>query len=115
MKKIMFNDKYGLTKAVIEGRKTQTRRIVPESTLRKAKLVVKICGGSMEERIEEQARYLFREEIAVVQSYKDAGIDPFHLISPVGEGRNAMDVPGWDNKMFVKAELMPHRIKITNV
>lgn len=28
MKKIMFNDKYGLTQAVLEGRKTQTRRIV---------------------------------------------------------------------------------------
>lgn len=27
MKKIMFNDKYGLTKAVLEGRKTITRRI----------------------------------------------------------------------------------------
>ena len=30
MKKIMFNDKYGLTKAVLDGRKTQTRRFVPK-------------------------------------------------------------------------------------
>lgn len=30
MKKIMFNDRYGLTRAVLEGRKTMTRRIVPE-------------------------------------------------------------------------------------
>ena len=29
MKKIMFNDRYGLTKAVLEGRKTMTRRIIP--------------------------------------------------------------------------------------
>lgn len=27
MKKIMFNDKYGLTQAVLDGRKTMTRRI----------------------------------------------------------------------------------------
>lgn len=27
MKKIMFSKKYGLTKAVLDGRKTQTRRI----------------------------------------------------------------------------------------
>ena len=27
MKKIMFNDRYGLTQAVIEGRKTMTRRL----------------------------------------------------------------------------------------
>ena len=30
MNKIMFNDKYGLTQAVLGGRKTMTRRIVPE-------------------------------------------------------------------------------------
>ena len=30
MKKIMFNDRYGLTQAVIEGRKTVTRRIVSD-------------------------------------------------------------------------------------
>ena len=31
MKKILFNDRYGLTDAVIEGRKTMTRRPVSES------------------------------------------------------------------------------------
>lgn len=31
MKKIMFNDRYGLTQAVIEGRKTMTRRIITKS------------------------------------------------------------------------------------
>ena len=30
MKKIMFNDKFQLTNAVLEGGKTQTRRIVPK-------------------------------------------------------------------------------------
>ena len=33
MKKIMFNDKYGLTQAVLDGRKTQTRRIVSRKIL----------------------------------------------------------------------------------
>ena len=28
MKKIMFNDRYGLTQAVLDGRKTMTRRII---------------------------------------------------------------------------------------
>lgn len=31
MQKIMFNDKYNLTQAVLEGRKTQTRRIIKTS------------------------------------------------------------------------------------
>lgn len=30
MQKIMFNDRYGLTDAVIEGRKTMTRRVVSQ-------------------------------------------------------------------------------------
>lgn len=35
MKKIMFNDKLGLTQAVLEGRKTQTRRIItPQPTFK---------------------------------------------------------------------------------
>lgn len=29
MKKIMFKDRYGLTQAVLEGKKTLTRRIIP--------------------------------------------------------------------------------------
>lgn len=28
----MFNDRYGLTEAVLSGRKTQTRRILPAGT-----------------------------------------------------------------------------------
>lgn len=30
MKKIMFNDKYGSTGAVLTGRKTMTQRIIPQ-------------------------------------------------------------------------------------
>jgi hypothetical protein len=30
MKKIMFNDRYGLTQAVLEGNKTMTRRIIQD-------------------------------------------------------------------------------------
>lgn len=31
MKKMMFNDRYGLTQAVISGRKTVTRRVVKDA------------------------------------------------------------------------------------
>ena len=33
MKKIMFNDKFLLTKSVLDGRKTQTRRIVSQGKI----------------------------------------------------------------------------------
>ena len=96
MKKIMFNDKYGLTKAVLEGRKTMTRRIVPEGT----------PLGNWDETI-SKSRYKVGEVVAVAQAYKDTC-----WTSPV---LRLKDKPGWSNKMFVYAGLMPHQIRITGV
>ena len=94
MQKIIFNDKYGLTQAVLEGRKTQTRRIVP----------VGAPLGSYAETV-KYAQYKEGEIVAVAQNYKDAGCDfYFHR-----------GLAGWNNKMFVRADLMPHRIKITDI
>ena len=42
--------------------------------------------------------------VAVAQSYSEIGIKPL----PFCEA-------GWRNKMFVRADLMPHHIRITNV
>lgn len=94
MKKIMFNDKYGLTEAVLAGIKTMTRRIVPDGT----------PLGNWEET-EKMSRFKPGEVVAVAQSYEDAG---YNLLA-------ASHLSGWANKMFVKANLMPHRIRITNV
>ena len=33
----MFNDRFGLTEKVLEGNKTQTRRIIPQSVIDKMK------------------------------------------------------------------------------
>lgn len=96
MKKIMFNDKYLLTQAVLRGEKTQTRRIVKDST----------PLGNFEETI-KHAPYKVGEVVAVAQCYLDIGSPQFDKFG--------YDVPGNTNKMFVKAELMPHKIRITNV
>ena len=134
----MFNDKYGLTQAVLEGRKTQTRRLInPTMFFQRLETYEgwssedirawkRSCNrrfyeakGDMLQQMLDYAlsssHYKVGEEIAVAQSYKDAGIDPFFLLSPLGDGVNAMDSNGWNNKMFVRAELMPHIIKITNI
>lgn len=96
MKKIMFNDKLGLTQAVLEGRKTQTRRFVPEGT----------PLGCYAETV-KYVQYKEGEIVAVAQSYKTvADLDHYFCIP---------DSKGFFNKMFVKAKYMPHRIKITNV
>lgn len=110
MKKIMFNDRFGLTQAVLDGRKTQTRRIVPQSVIEKYAMLE-------DPTIIDDARYDVGEVVAVAQSYHDcggfneAGVPRWDVISKTVCSTNA----GWDNKMFVRSDLMPHQIRITNV
>lgn len=119
----MFNDQYRLTEAVLEGRKTQTRRIIKCPREFKGELVAGFnihirksdkkvvdwpCMYDADEREfdggEILPRYNEGEIVAIAQSYADIGIEPF----PFCEA-------GWRNKMRVKADLMPHQIKVTNI
>lgn len=77
----MFNDKYCLTQAVLDGRKTMTRRL---------------CDPT------RPAPFLFGENIAIAQSYEAIGLE------------DKKGTPGWNNKMFVKSDLMPYWITITD-
>lgn len=115
MKKIMFNDKYGLTQAVLEGRKTQTRRIayMPNEFIifdDKDFQLKKLDNGHVLLMLRNNefktAHYKIGEEVAIAQRYSD--IADTH-------GQELAQLPGWNNKMFVKADLMPHRIRITNI
>lgn len=103
MKKIMFNDKYGLTQAVLNGRKTMTRRFVPDGT----------PLGSWKETV-KRAHYQIGEEIAIAQRYKDFLLFN-HAVYEKGKQITAGMTKGWTNKMFVSAEYMPHRIRITDI
>ena len=115
MKKIMFNDKYGLTQAVLEGRKTQTRRICKEQIWAHSDIV------SAENGIYhfESPKYKVGEVVAVAQSYKDCGYSETALdISPKDykTARGTLGASkGWNNKMFVRADACKHQIRITDV
>lgn len=124
MQKIMFNDKYGLTKAVLDGRKTQTRRIIPKEfftlqwDVRDDTLVVENeCGDFIDIRNTKFCMFKKEEIVAVAQSYKDCGgfmedgTPRWDYISCIVGNKNAC----WSNKMFVKPELMPHQIRMKNV
>ena len=128
MKKIMFNSKYGLDKAVLEGRKTMTRRIInPQPAYDKMKGMYWKGGYyglgfdnpndayknfiSGTEYNKSCNRYHIGDVIAIAQSYKDCGYDPNFML----DGKPISKHPGWNNKMFVKTELMKHFIKITEV
>lgn len=122
MKKILFNDKYELTQAVLDGRKTMTRRIVAlESTL----AITWDCETEIDRDIaiknyivgNIKNRYEVGEVVAIAQCYMD--IDQFHR-----NGKNAAYLellpglklyPGWGNKMFVRSDLMLHHIRITDI
>ena len=123
----MFDDHFGLTQAVLEGRKTMTRRIVsipdtwhgidvcaigPDTDKRSLLLYdadefliedrnTGLCGQVM-------PLYKIGEVVAVAQSYKD-------VIYTGGLPHPLVAKAGWTNKMFVRADLMPHQIRITNV
>lgn len=129
MKKIMFNDRYGLTDAVLSGRKTMTRRIIPlcERDLKFLKVTDKGEWLFYSRACLDGAfpAYKIGEEVAVAQSYRtiydaieekegnckanDWWCELYDHIDDV------MVAPGYRNKMFVKAEYMPHRIRITNI
>lgn len=139
----MFNDKYGLTQAVLEGRKTMTRRIVAlESTL----AITWDCVTEIDRDIaiknyivgNIKNRYEVGEVVAIAQCYQDIDnyyyaalrrktsihgqiideldlVDIHDIIKWKSLRDDLMNTPGWTNKMFVKADLMPHHIKITGI
>lgn len=133
----MFNDRYGLTQAVLEGRKTMTRRMikVPKRFNGQAANGFIVCqdivtqevtgvyargydGGSIEDA-EILPKYEIGEVVAVAQSYKDAGYAPNDLTDIIRNG-DTVFIPlkehkGWANKMFVRWDYMLYRIRITDI
>lgn len=128
MKKMMFNDRYGLTQAVISGRKTVTRRIVdPQGKYEELRwwqpcLEFEECmyGYTENEGWEViEPRYNVGEIVAVAQCYMDLGYsgtaldrDPKDIMNVRGTLKQSA---GWNNKMFVRAEACKHQIQITDI
>lgn len=119
----MFDDKYGLTQAVLEGRKTTTRRVVnihdaDEVGIWDAPYITIYKDGRMLTDI--MPSYKVGEEVAVAQKYIDlkdcdAFYECMHKDDPYMPLECIKGEKGAYNKMFVKAAWMPHRIKITNI
>ena len=127
----MFNDKYHLTQAVLNGTKTMTRRIVTYPLKFRGENVagyfvcrspsgeiVEVCLHDEDERMIDGGqilpKYKVGEVVAIAQSYNDCGNMPDYELDedgyPIMPKRS-----GFFNKMFVKADLMPHHIKITDI
>ena len=137
MRKIMFNDQYGLTAATLRGDKTMTRRIVKcpkkyqgvedvelEFHRRWGQdiyydcVVVDANGHELGQLV---LPYEVGDEVDIAQSYKNAGVEPSTIVKMIDEGQNmftpvpAIESAGWENKMYVRADLMPNQIRITDL
>ena len=117
MKKIMFNDQYGLTKAVLDGRKTQTRRMVRGKN--DSNFIIDILepehivslNNILGSDDNDLSLYHIGETVAIAQRYSDIMKDEY----PTETSQNVRGTAGWNNKMFVKSEYMIHHICITGV
>jgi hypothetical protein len=125
-KKIMFNDKFCQTFSVLAGMKTMTRRVlkVPKTCNGKEvysfNILTNNAGTQCVFLVDENGgvldswkpHYEVGEVVAIAQSYKEVYPNAdFEMVGDVF----MKESPGWTNKMFVKADLMPHHIKITSV
>lgn len=123
MKRISFKDSGGLnlTQAVLSGRKTMTRRAVPEWVERNA-MVYAVSQGE-DTRVKDYFRLKFAhilghspykvgDVVAVHRAYRDIPLIRFCFSYHLSW---LIRLAGWANKMFVKASVMHHHIRITDV
>ena len=121
----MFDDKRDLTNMVITREKEMTRRIekfcksIPDAVKRGftrfeilPNRIVRLWNDKEQTFIKYKTRFAIDEVIAVSQSYKD--IYQYADFEMIGDDF-ITESAGYDNKMFVKAELMPHQIKIIDI
>lgn len=136
MKKILFNNRYGLETAVIERRKTMTRRIVRcPKTFRGVSDVdlefrkrpwadsyfdCVVTDGDGRELGQLPLPYEVGEVVAVGQRYSDVPMDFLlsHLDDPrkrYFEQQLIQQSAGWGNKMFTLPEKMPWQVQMTDL
>ena len=101
MKKIMFSDAFCLTLAVLNGSKTMTRRVLRDN----------VPLGNWEET-QKHLPYKVGDIVAIAQSYKE--VYPNADFEMIGD-KFMTESAGWTNKMSVRADSMPHHIRITDV
>ena len=123
----MFNDKFGLTQAVLDGRKTMTRRAISEKLWDRWTDYDDFCNSVSVENIPTKrqyydekdfflnnAPYKLGEVVAIAQScesiYNEKGLETMDML--VSRIKNHK---GWQNKLFVAAGYMIHHIRITDI
>ena len=130
MQKIMFNDKYGLTKTVLAKRKTQTRRIITNKEMLE---IIRnfdypssfflfydrfFLNPDLRKRFinnRRVMRYQENETVAIAQSYKDIHKEILREVGDLELRDEFRKSKGYTNKMSVRADKMPHHIRMTEI
>lgn len=135
MKKIMFNEKFGLQSATLNRTKRMTRRNAkyrgnkeigfyryrPGTLVTDGEyMLIEVLDPdefSYEPEQYIRSQYHVGEIVAIAQSYEsmaNGGYLDRMLDGPLSMKKEYAGA-GYKNKMFVKPELMPHHIKITGI
>lgn len=117
MRKMLFNEKYGLESAVIGGWKTSTMRNVPKGILPSD---VEKCLDGFSALCWLLSPYEYKQEVAIAQAYKNIWFEmcanPCYNI----QQRDAFfdtysKTEGWSNKLYVSADNMLHFIQMDGI
>lgn len=133
MKKVMFNDRFGLTVAVLNGSKTQTRRVCKYERPSDSQITFPVfeakdyndkgeCVSPLFGAFGWQdkdgnftgwniPKYKVGEVVAIAQSYEELERTGYQIFVSQYSEKDA----GWKNKMFVAADPMPNSIRITGL
>lgn len=137
MKKICFSERYGLHGAVLERRKTHTRRLIPASVLDKvADFRLDYYEATFDNLVDKELfdqyffvekigklPYTIGEEVAIAQRYGDIldelenpknyyCMEHWEADAPKrAYYASLINHPGFNNKMFVRPEDMLHTIR----
>lgn len=121
MKKIMFTD--DLTRAVLEERKTMTRRTMAVQTddlcarLRvdeKGRCCWMLAGDYPEGGRFFRPPFEANSIVALAQRYSDIVSGELYADELLVDKLHLEDTSGWSNKMYVAADLMPHKIRMNS-
>lgn len=120
MKGLMFNNKHSLEDEVLDATKTMTRRHISNKLINQYEewienaRCISVPEGTSYETLEEFLSKLTPYEIGEVVAIKQAYNIAIHEL----DWCNRLiykDEVGWNNKMFVCNDLMPHQVKIAKV
>lgn len=142
MKKIMFNNRYGLTQAVLEGWKLMTRRMCkynrPDETYDivfpifepndydNDGNIISTLDGAFGWRNDKGdftgwniPKYKVGEVVSIAMSYENIveylAKKSYDVAKWMDDNHITKNMEGWLNKLFVKAGLMIFRIRITDI